>query len=83
MEWFRREQRCPLCRDDAGISSQNQQRTFRSYRHDKGKVQLVRKICKNNAAPKYLHQLLKRLDTLHDKLKHTKHNREFLDSMST
>jgi len=68
MEWFRREQRCPMCRDDAGINLK-QRSPYLHYRETKGKVQLVKKLCKEAKAPRYLQQLLKRYMTFQEKLK--------------
>lgn len=64
MEWFRREQRCPMCRDDAGIIPKQQ-----IMRYTKGKIELVKKLCKESKAPRYLQQLLKRYISFQEKLK--------------
>ena len=69
MQWFRREQRCPLCRDAGDPPVKNKRNRLESYRYNGGKVTLIRKICKSGKAPILLCRLLKRHDHWDEKRK--------------
>jgi len=75
MQWFRRERRCPLCRD-SGITENTEviDRRFRGYNYWKrsGSMILIRKVCKRADAPKELVKLLKKRDSFDQKYQEVK-----------
>jgi hypothetical protein len=72
MQWFRREQRCPLCRDAGDQLVGDKRHRSPGYAYDAGKITLIRKICKTGKAPVLLSRLLKRHDYWEEKRKEGK-----------
>ena len=64
MQWFRQEVRCPLCRDNGLGQDPGQRRA--GYRA-RGKLPLIRKICRRKDAPRMLIQILKKRDEIEKK----------------
>ena len=68
LTWWRKEHRCPLCRDTGNINQNNEPR-WQSPAVREGRIRIIRQICKRKDAPANLKKIMSKRDNWKNKLK--------------